>query len=136
MGFLINETKSRLEPAQKFEWLGVEWDLTSHKAQVTLEKTTSLKRKLISVIQNTSCTVRDIQCIQGLANWIAQCDPIVRLLLSTTRRILKMYRNKPKDFICYIPRNHKMHLSAWISGDSFPQALGYPAPDITVQTHP
>ena len=30
MGFLVNEAKSRLEPSQKFEWLGVEWDLTSH----------------------------------------------------------------------------------------------------------
>ena len=134
MGLLINETKSRLKPAQKFEWLGVQWDLTSHRAQVTPEKTSNLRNKLVAVIKEKTCTVKDIQCIQGLANWIAQCDPIVRLILSTTRQILKMYKYQTSDSICWIPRNHKMRLCTWICGEPFPQALGFPAPDITVQT--
>ena len=134
MGLLINETKSRLQPAQKFEWLGVQWDLSSHRAQVTPEKIMSLKENIISVIKAKSCTVRDIQRIQGLANWIAQFDPIIRLLLSTTRQILKLNRHSTPNGVCLIPINHKIRLCSWIRGEPFPQALGVPAPDITIQT--
>ena len=31
LGFLVNYKKSRLTPEQKFEWLGLEWDLSTHK---------------------------------------------------------------------------------------------------------
>ena len=38
LGFLINEKKSRLVPAQAFDWLGVHWNLTTHTAQMLMEK--------------------------------------------------------------------------------------------------
>ena len=34
MGLIINEKKSRLIPAQNFEWLGIQWNLQSFTAQV------------------------------------------------------------------------------------------------------
>ena len=97
------------------------------------EKTKKLKENLIQVITNPSCTVRDVQRLQGLANWIAQFDPIVRLLLSVTRQILRLFRNKTRDTVCQIPRNLRMRLSAWVTKESFPQALGLPSPDIKIQ---
>ena len=31
LGFQINQKKSRLQPSQKFQWLGLDWDLVNHE---------------------------------------------------------------------------------------------------------
>ena len=134
LGLLVNEPKSRMIPAQAFEWLGIFWDLRSHKAQVTQKKEETFQDALKSLIKAPSCTRRSVMKLQGLANWIGQCDPIIRLVMAVTRRILRRQAWLHPDDLIHIPRNLKLNLCKWISLAPFPQLLGSPAVDITIQT--
>ena len=134
MGLLVNETKSRLVPAQKFEWLGIEWDLLAFTAQAVETKYKCLQEDLISVITSQYCTKRTVMKVQGLGNWIGRSDHNIRLLISTTRLILKLFPTTHPDALIEIPRNLKMRLCGWITVRSFPQQLGSPTPDLTIQT--
>ena len=134
MGLLINEKKSRLTPAQDFEWLGIRWNLLSFTAQVVEKKFSCLQEDLASIITSKHCTKRTVMKIQGLCNWIGQSDHNIRLLMTTTRIILKFHSRAHPDSLIQIPRNLKIRLCAWVNAKAFPQQLGSPTPDLTIQT--
>ena len=138
MGWIINYKKSRLEPAQVFEWLGVQFDLVNHTALASSEKRECLQSKLTGIITSRECTKREIMQLQGQANWIAQCDPITRLMLAATRYILKSLRRCPLDAPIILNRGMKLFLCSWVKKESIPQALGSPAPNLLIQSdaHP
>ena len=75
-GWILNEKKSRLQPEQVFEWLGVKFDLQNHTVQATQNKTVELKRQIRSVVTGKYCSKRKIMKLQGLANWIGQFNPV------------------------------------------------------------
>ena len=134
LGLLINEKKSRLIPAQEFEWLGIKWDLLSFTAQVVERKFQGLQEDLTTIVTSKYCTKRKVMQIQGLCNWIGQSDHNARLLMSTTRIILKFHARAHPDSSIQIPKNLKMRLCGWITAKAFPQHLGSPTPDMTIQT--
>ena len=134
LGLIMNERKSRLKPAQTFEWLGILWNLQNHTAQVSQEKIIMFQEKLKEIVTSHTCSKREVMKLQGLANWIGQCDPIVKLLISTTRTILKLFRKSHPDTIIRIPRNLKIHLCKWVSDNTVPQHLGSPIPVFNIQT--
>ena len=134
LGWIMNYKKSRLEPSQIFEWLGIQFNLVTHTAQASLEKTKCLQKKLREVINSDYCSKRIIMQLQGQANWIGQSDPLVRLMLSVTRNILKTFKRLPLDAPLQLNRGMKLALCRWITDSSIPQALGNPAPDLIVQT--
>ena len=84
LGFIINAKKSRLIPAQVFEWLGVLWDLRDHTATTAPRKNQELEDLLKEVITSPQCTPRTIMRLQGLANWVGGTNQIVCLMVSTT----------------------------------------------------
>lgn len=134
LGFIINEKKSRLTPQQAFLWLGIEWDLISHTAQVSSEKVQTLREGLTNIVQTGFCTKRTIQSLQGLANWVGQCDRTFRLILPTTRLILKLYPKSSPEEIIKIPMNLRIRLCRWRTDISLPQRLGSPGPNLTIMT--
>ena len=134
LGWIINVKKSRLIPAQKFEWLGVEFDLVAHTARAPQEKIELLQQKLIHVITSESCTTREIMQLQGVANWVGHCDPVVRLLISRTRRIIRFLRRYHLDYPIILNKGVRLGLCKWVSTMSLKQRLGEPSPDIIVQT--
>ena len=134
LGWILNTEKSRLTPAQKFEWLGVQFDLTTHKAMAPEKKLISLQQLLIEVLTTEHSSVRKIMRLQGVANWLGQHDPIVRLMLSRTRRILRSFKRAALDYPISLNRSMKLSLCKWITGSPVPQSLGTPCPDIIIQT--
>ena len=72
--------------------------------------------------------------LQGLANWIGQFDPLVRLLLSRTRALLKIFKRRKLDAPFVLSPGMRLSLVKWLSFPSLPQALGNPSPTILIQT--
>ena len=134
LGFIINEHKTRLTPQQVFQWLGIEWDLISHTAQVSTEKVQILRENISNVVRSGYCTKKTIQSIQGLANWVGMCDRTFKLILPTTRRILRIYSTTSSGTIIKIPLNLRLRLCKWRRDVVYPQRLGTPTPDIIIQT--
>ena len=97
LGFVINENKSRLAPAQVFTWLGIEWNLSSHTAKVSEDKIVSLRTSLDMILRSQTCTKREIMQVQGLVNYIGRCDPVIRLMMAVTRTILRHFKEVPPD---------------------------------------
>ena len=134
LGWILNLKKSRLTPAQRFEWLGVQFDLTTHTAMTPREKMDSFQQLLKQVLVAKFSSVREIMKLQGVANWVGQHDPIVRLMLSRTRRIIRAFRRARLDTPISLNRGLKLSLCKWVSDVRIPQRLGAPSPDIIVQT--
>ena len=134
LGLVINDNKSRLDPAQVFTWLGIEWNLSSHTAKVSEDKITSLRISLDMILRSQTYTKRAIMQVQGLVNYIGQCDPVIRLMMAITRTILRHFKAAPPDSQIRIPIHLKLRLCKWINIQTVPQCLGSPAPMLIIQT--
>ena len=133
-GWIINENKSRKLPAQIFDWLGVHFDLQTHTVCPTESNMGALHAPLQSVIQSEYCTKRELMRLQGLANWVGQTNPITRLMLSTTKVILRTLRRAKLDARLILTKGTKLSLAKWLHMPRVPQLLGNPSPTITIQT--
>ena len=134
LGWILNWEKSRLTPAQKFEWLGVQFDLSSHTAITPLEKMQSLQTLLKEVVSENQTSLRQIMRLQGTANWVGQHDHLVRLILPRTRRIIKFFRSFPLDAPISLSKTQKLSLCRWLSGPPVPQSLGSPTPHFRIHS--
>ena len=134
LGWLLNTKKSRLEPAQVFQWLGVHFDLTSHTAMAPQEKMNFLQQRLRNIITSQVCTKREIMRLQGIINWVGTLDPVVRLMISKTKYMIKFYRNMPLDAPIVLNKGMRLSLCKWVSHQSIPQSLGTPIPNIMILT--
>ena len=133
-GWIINENKSRKLPAQIFEWLGVHFNLQTHTVCPTESNMDALRVRLQLVIQSKYCTRRKLMRLQGLANWVGQTNPIARLMLSTTRVLLRILRRVKLDTPIILTKGMKLSLAKWIYIPRVPQLIGNPSPTLTIQT--
>ena len=134
LGWILNLKKSRLTPSQRFEWLGVQFDLSSHTAASPLEKLKSLQELLREAISAEHTSLRKVMRLQGLANWIGQHDRLVRLLLPRTRRIIRSFRSFHLDSPIALSNAQRLSLCRWITGIPIPQALGSPSPHFRIHS--
>lgn len=134
LGWLLNWEKSRLTPAQRFIWLGVQFDLCTHTAMTPIEKMDSFQQLLKQVLVADFSSVREIMKLQGVANWVGQHDPIVKLMLYRTRKIIRAFKKVRLDTPITLSRGMKLSLCKWVTDSRIPQSLGVPSPDIMVQT--
>ena len=72
--------------------------------------------------------------LQGLANWISLQDPIVKLILPRTRKLIRSLRRAGLDTPVILSSSSKLSLCRWIKGSPIPQSLGSPSPNIVIQT--
>ena len=133
-GWILNQEKSRQEPAQIFEWLGVNFDLISHSANSTQDHMEGLQQQLISMIRSKYCSRRKIMKLQGLANWIGQTNMIIRLLLARTKILLRVFRKHHLNAPIRLTKGMKLSLIKWIRTPVIPQPLGNPTPTVIIQT--
>ena len=136
LGFLINEEKSRMTPAQKFQWLGVEWNVKSNPSctvpLTTLEKLANL---IDRTCQPETTKRKQIMKLQGLANWIANVDPFFKLLTALTRSILRTFSGSlDKKTPITLPRFTRARVLLWRSYHTVPAPLGTPDPDVHIMT--
>ena len=133
-GWIINDKKSRKQPAQVFDWLGVHLDLRNHTICSTVSNMEDLHHRLKSVIQASYCTKRKLMRLQGLANWVGRTNSIARLLLSRTRRLLKIFRMAKLDAKIFLSKGMKLSLVKWLYIPCVPQLLDNPPPTLVIQT--
>ena len=105
-GWIINQEKSRKQPAQIFEWLGIHVDLKDHTVSATQAHMEDLQEQLKSVIKSKYTSKRKIMRMQGLANWIGQNNKIIRLMVSQTKNFDKSIQ---KTKIRYTITPNKRH---------------------------
>ena len=134
LGWILNSKKSRTTPAQTFIWLGVFFDLRDHSARTPTETMSSFQNQLTQLITAHSTSVREIMRLQGLANWISLQDPIVKLILPRTRKLIRSLRRAGLDTPVILSSSSKLSLCRWIKGSPIPQSLGSPSPNIVIQT--
>ena len=133
-GWIINQEKSRQQPAQNFEWLGLHLDLKSHTVRATQTSMEELQKRLKLVITSKYCSRRKIMRLQGLANWIGQTNQIIRMMMSQTKVILRKFKRQKLDAKIILPKGMKLSLIKWINTPRIPQLLGNPTPTIIIQT--
>ena len=63
-----------------------------------------------------------------------QFDPVAKLMMSTTKRMLRYSRHLKKDDLLQIPMNFRLELCKGLQIVSIPQRIGSPAPSLTIQT--
>ena len=134
LGWILNYKKSRTSPAQAFTWLGVFFDLRDHTASTPTDTMSSFQNQLSHLILAPYISVREIMRLQGLANWISLQDPIVKLILPRTRKLIRSLRRAGLDTPVILNRSAKLSLCRWIKGSPIPQSLGAPSPDVIIQT--
>ena len=133
-GWIINKEKSRTEPQQVFQWLGLHYDLVNHTRSATQDSLDSLHNHLKNIVTARKCTKRDIMRLQGLANWVGQANPISRLMLSRTKMLLKSLRRTGIDKKIKLKKWMKLSLIRWLHIPHIPQRLGNPIPQIVIQS--
>ena len=134
LGWIINYKKSRMVPAQVFEWLGVHFDLRLHIAMSPIEKLESIQSMISNLITSQTCTKREVMRVQGLTNWVGQLHPSLRVLMSTTRYIVRYFKKAPLDRRISLHKSMKLGLCKWFLLRPIPQRLGRPSPDISIMT--
>ena len=105
-----------------------------HSTSFTGESKHIPRKPKDTLVISQTFTKRAVMKLQGQANWIGQCDPVVKLIMSTTRTILKLFKKFHPDSVIRIPKNLKIRLARWISNSIVPQRLGSPIPTFTIQT--
>ena len=80
-------------------------------------------------------SVREIMKLQGLANWISLQDPLVKLILPRTRRLIRSLRKLGLDTPVRLSMSAKLSICRWIKGPTIPQNLGTPPPNINRQVN-
>ena len=133
-GWIINQEKSRKQPAQIFEWLGIHVDLKDHTVSATQAHMEDLQEQLKSVIKSKYTSKRKIMKMQGLANWIGQNNKIIRLMVSQTKILIRAFRKQRLDTPLRLTKGMKLSLIKWLNTPRIPQALGNPTPSVIIQT--
>ena len=134
LGWIINTEKSRQQPAQIFDWLGVHLDLKAHTVRATQDTMDMYKRQLDLVIKSSSTTKRTLMRVQGLANWIGQTNQIARMLVAKTKVLLRKFRREHLDTQIVLSKGMKLSLIKWVYTPTIHQQLGNPLPTIIIQT--
>ena len=114
LGWIINTEKSRQQPAQIFDWLGVHLDLKAHTVRATQDTMDMYKRQLDLVIKSSSTTKRTLMRVQGLANWIGQTNQIARMLVAKTKVLLRKFRREHLDTQIVLSKGMKLSLIKWV----------------------
>ena len=65
LGFKVNLRKSRLTPSSNFEWLGRQWDLTSHRLSLQSKKRRAVAKQVRLFIRRQSVSRRDLERVLG-----------------------------------------------------------------------
>ena len=132
LGWIINMKKSRMIPQQKFVWLGVEYDLVDYTLNNSEQNLGRFHTQLQDLLMDGTCTKRRIMGVQGLANWLGQVSPQLRLLQSRTRRFLKKHKKDHLDMILELKNKWKLAMIKWLYTRSPKQRLGIPISNIII----
>ena len=134
LGWIINMEKSRLEPQQVFEWLGIHYNLKKYEVRNTETQIHQFNSQMKAIWEKKTFTKRIIMRLQGLANWLGQVDPLRRTVLSHTKAFLKHLRGVPLDTTLHMDNKLRSLISIWMNLPHTIQRLGIPEPTCIIQS--
>ncbi|MEL7079416.1 MAG: reverse transcriptase domain-containing protein [Cyanobacteria bacterium J06582_2] len=91
LGFHINHKKSRLQPSQVFEWLGVQWDLVRATISLPKDKQRSAFRQVQAFRNAPLVSRREQETLAGYLNFASLVDPLLKCRLKDVLRINRRY---------------------------------------------
>ena len=137
LGFVINYRKSRLVPQQRFNWLGLTWDLVAHTLCVPEAKRLEIARAVRTL---TSCKLisrRQQERILGSLQFVSVTDKVLKARLKDIGRVW-CHRSVVhlRDKRSPIPVSLLRQLLPWTSPQSLSRSvpLRPPPPSVTVHT--
>ena len=94
----MNLKKSELEPKQIFNFLGYQYDLIQGVVRSTLERWEALNSKINSLLERSSCSVRQLMALIGLLTATEKQVPSGRLHMRPIQWHLKNHWHIPETF--------------------------------------
>ena len=136
LGFRINEKKSRLQPAQAFTWLGLDWDLTSHCLSIPPKKRKEITKLIRSFLRRTRATRRMQERVFGSLLFASITDPFLKVRLKSFNGVWR-HRALPtlRDKVSRIPRRLKNMLRHYTRAASLSKSVALCPPEVSMVMH-
>ena len=136
LGFRINEKKSRLQPAQAFTWLGLDWDLTSHCLSIPPKKRKEITKLIRSFLRRMRATRRVQERVLGSLLFASITDPFLKVRLKSFNGVWR-HRALPtlRDKVSRIPRRLKNMLRHYTRAASLSKSVALCPPEVSMVMH-
>ena len=118
LGWVVNLRKSELEPKQIFNFVGYQYDLVQGVVRPTPERWEALNSKISSLLERTSCSVRELMSLIGLLTATEKQVTLGRLDMRPIQWPLKNHWHIPESLEKVIPMPRSLHLLWWLKEDN------------------
>ena len=121
LGWVVNLKKSELERKQIFNFVGYQYDLIQGVVKPTLERWEALNSKINSLLERTSCSVRQLMSVIGLLTATEKQVPSGRLHIRPIQWHLKNHWHILESLEKLIPISRSLHphLLWWLIEENF-----------------
>ena len=109
LGWVVNLRKSELEPKQIFNFVGYQYDLVQGVVRPTPERWEALNSKISSLLERTSCSVRELMSLIGLLTATEKQVTSGRLHMRPIQWHLKNHWHIPESLEKVIPMPRSLH---------------------------
>ena len=120
LGWVVNLRKSELDPKQVFNFVGYQYDLVQGVVSTTPERWEALNSKINSLLERTSCSVRELMSLIGLLTSTEKQVTLGRLHMRPIQWHLKTHWHIPESLekIIPIPQSLHPHLLWWLKEEN------------------
>ncbi|XP_068238425.1 uncharacterized protein [Palaemon carinicauda] len=137
LGFKINAKKSGLSPAQKFQWLGIHWDLESHHLSIPLKKRREIARSVKRLLKSKWILRHQHERVLGSLQFASVTDPVLKAQLKDASGVWRRYAsNTQRDLKRPLPSRLRSLLKPWSEARKFKRSipLQLSPPSVTIHT--
>ena len=135
-GFLVNIRKSRLTPAQDFEWLGLDWDSRATLLSIPPPKRMDIKQCIRSFLARKWITRRSLERVLGKLQHVSIVHPVGETALKFLNKYLLSFARKGRrDKVQRFPSPLRVALQRWISTDALDKKVLWTPPPASLDIH-
>ena len=131
LGFVINRTKSQLEPSQNPAYLGAILDLTAGVVTPSLERVQTLTREVLNLLTRQQASARTwLRCL-GLMASMVEIVPLCRLRMRLIQlHLAEHYKQSYHSLDTLVPVSLAVHpaLRWWTLQDNLLSGVRFPSP--------
>ena len=120
LGWVVNLKKSELELKQIFNFVGYQYNLVQGVVRPTPERWEALQSKINSLLERTSCSVRQLMSLIDLLTAAEKQVPSGRLHMRPIQWHLKSHWHIPESLekVIPIPKSLHPHLRWWLKEEN------------------
>ncbi|XP_068217608.1 uncharacterized protein [Palaemon carinicauda] len=136
IGFQINFKKSCLVPASCFQWLDLQWDLTTHKLSIPPKKRKEIAKNTKSFLKEKLTSRRNQGSILGSLQFAFVTDTLLKAKLKDIHRVWRSKANsKHRDKISRIPSILRKRLQPWTKVKNLAKSVPHQFPLLALVIH-